>query len=296
MSQPNYFADREVAARYERVRPFYHREVVGEIARLSGVSRFRCALDVGCGTGMSSVALAEIADEVVAVDSSAEMLEQARARVDDLQSKVRYQLGSAERLEFPDGEFDLITVGAALHWFDAERFYSECRRVLAPGGVLAIYNDHFTAHMKGDESFKRWVRTRFLKRYRRPARRMTDFDVGIAVLKGFRVEHEYSFQRMESFTREEFAAYLLTHTNTLSVIEAGRESFEEANTWLQAELAPYMCGAAREFIFKCNVWLLGKATAKPLTTDFADQRGSCANTSSSPPQRGPVPPRPPREP
>jgi ubiquinone/menaquinone biosynthesis C-methylase UbiE len=250
--QPNYFANAEVAARYERVRPFYHREVVAQIARLAGVQRFRAALDVGCGTGKSSVALAEIAEHVTAIDSSAEMLSQAPAC-----ENITYRVGSAEQLQFADGSFDLITVGAALHWFDAARFYSECRRVLVPGGQLAIYNDHFTAHMRGNDEFKRWVRRRFLKRYRRPAKRMTDFDEDIAAQHEFRVVNKDAFEHLVPFSREEFAAYLLTHTNTLSVIEAGRETTEEAMEWLNAELVPHVGDTPQLFVFKCNLWLLG---------------------------------------
>ena len=124
---PNLFASAEVAARYRRVRPFIHTRVAEQICALSGCARFRRALDVGCGTGQSTVALATIADRVVALDSSQQMLDHASAC-----PNVRYQLGRAEQLDFSDGEFDLVSVGSALHWFDQPRFFTCCRRVLSP--------------------------------------------------------------------------------------------------------------------------------------------------------------------
>lgn len=248
---PNYFDNPEVAARYERARPFYHGDVAARILSLSGVARFRRALDVGCGTGKSTVALASIAEQVVAIDPSREMLEHAPAR-----ANIEYRVGTAERLEFDDGEFDLVTVASALHWFDQPKFFAECRRVLAPDGWLAIYNDHFTAHVQGNPGFKQWVRRRYLKRYRQPARRMTDFSEETATEGGFRVVHAQGFDHLVCFTREEFTSYLLTHTNTLAVIERGEETTEEVSAWLNAELAPMIDGPAREFIFKCNLWML----------------------------------------
>ena len=47
-------------------------------------------------------------------------------------------LTPAEVTSFPDNYFDLITVAQAIHWFDFDKFYSEVRRTIKPGGVLAV--------------------------------------------------------------------------------------------------------------------------------------------------------------
>jgi SAM-dependent methyltransferase len=51
---------------------------------------------------------------------------------------VFYSRQQAESTAFPDGFFDLITVGQAAHWFDFQRFNAEVERVLQPGGLLAL--------------------------------------------------------------------------------------------------------------------------------------------------------------
>lgn len=114
---PNYFDSAGVAGRYARVRPRYHAEFARRLSSFAGVDRFAKILDVGCGTGHSSIALAEIAEQVIAIDPSPSMLGEALPK-----SNVGYKVGSAEHLQFAAGEFDLIAAGSSLHWFDQERF------------------------------------------------------------------------------------------------------------------------------------------------------------------------------
>ena len=172
----NYFNSAEVAARYARVRPFFHAEVAERLRDFAGVERFGRALDVGCGSGQSALALAAVAGQVIAVDASQSMLNQAPAH-----PNVCYRLGFAEELiaelDPEAGKFDLVSAGSALHWFDQERFYAQCHEVLAEAGLLAIYNDHFTTHMEGSVACKRWMRTRFAKRFPPPRRGMRDIDL-----------------------------------------------------------------------------------------------------------------------
>ncbi len=257
LTPPNYFASAEVAARYAKVRPFFHQDVMERICRLSGVARFGRALDVGCGAGQSSIALAAIAGQVTGIDPSAAMLAQASAA-----ANVRYQLGSAEQLEFGAAEFDLVSVGLALHWFDEARFFAECRRVLTTAGVLAVYNDHFTAHMQGDAACKHWMRTRFAKRFPQSRRGMRDIDESQAAECGLVVTHRAPFSHLVRFTRAEFIAYLLTCSNTLAAIHGGTETGESVTEWMDGELAAIVPdGVTGEFIFKCNLWLMRKHPA-----------------------------------
>jgi SAM-dependent methyltransferase len=253
--QPNYFDSAAVAARYARVRPYYHAELAARVRSFARVQRFGKVLDVGCGTGHSSIAWAEIADEVTAIDPSPHMLAVAHRR-----TNVHYREGAAEHLDFAVGEFDLISAGSALHWFDQESFYGGCADVLAADGLLAIYNDHFTAHMKDSPACKRWMRTSFARRYPPPRRGMRDFDESCAAACGFSVVCRGSFTHLVRYTRRQFVAYLLTRSNTLAALARGRESESAMLNWLDGELAGILGdSAAGEFVFKCNHWLLRRA-------------------------------------
>jgi SAM-dependent methyltransferase len=91
-------------------------------------------LDVGCGTGQLSVALADHA-RVWGVDPSEEMLDVARRRVP---RGVGLKLGSAEELPFKDGWFDRVVLRLAVHLVDRPRAFAEAFRVLAPAGRIVI--------------------------------------------------------------------------------------------------------------------------------------------------------------
>jgi SAM-dependent methyltransferase len=334
--QSNYFTAAEVAARYATARPYFHAEVAERLRSFAGVERFALALDVGCGSGQSAVALAAIAEKVIAIDASAEMLRHATPL-----PNITYRVGLAEELEsicIAGGSaapplpaagawgnaalplpaagawgnaalplpaagaggnaalplpaagawgnaalplpaagawgnaalplpaagawFDVITAGSALHWFDRDRFYAQCHRVLRPAGVLAVYNDHFTSHMEGSVACKRWMRTRFAKRFPPPRRGMRDIDEQQATACGFAVAERSCFDHRVPFTREQLIGYLLTRSNVLAAIARGREDQQTVVTWLDRELAPIVRDSATEiFIFKCNIWLLRRADA-----------------------------------
>ncbi|XP_067892072.1 putative methyltransferase DDB_G0268948 isoform X2 [Heterodontus francisci] len=98
---------------------------------------FSLAVDVGCGSGQSSRGLASYFEKVVGIDVSGAQIEEAKKL--DGPDNVSYRVGLAEELEFEDGSVDLVTVGAAAHWFDMEKFMKEVDRILKPKGCIALY-------------------------------------------------------------------------------------------------------------------------------------------------------------
>ena len=120
------------AAAYSRYRPAYPPELVEYVAAQAPARRL--AVDCATGNGQAAAALAAHFDTVLAVDGSASQL--ARAR---LQPQVHYAAAYAERLPARDQSVDLVAAAQAAHWFDFERFHAECRRVLAPGGIVALW-------------------------------------------------------------------------------------------------------------------------------------------------------------
>ena len=89
----------------------------------------RSIVDVGTGTGKAAIALAEWFPnaEVVGVDLSPAMVAEAERRA---AGRVRFHVGDASSLPFPDGSFDLVVLMNAIPFFD------ELARITAPGGVV----------------------------------------------------------------------------------------------------------------------------------------------------------------
>jgi len=92
-------------------------------------------LDTCCGTGDLAIACLAEGGEVTGLDFSERMLERARAK----SNQVEWMQGDALALPFEDGSFDAATVGFGVRNLeDLDRGLAELRRVLRPGGRLAI--------------------------------------------------------------------------------------------------------------------------------------------------------------
>lgn len=107
--------------------------------RLPGVQVKRI-LDLGCGTGRFSEALAGyFSSEVIGLDPSHRMLERAREKRRD--ARVEYLRGAAEAIPLPEAAVDLVFMSMCFHHFaDSAQAATECRRVLRADGAAALRN------------------------------------------------------------------------------------------------------------------------------------------------------------
>jgi SAM-dependent methyltransferase len=120
------------AAEYARSRPTYPPELFAFVASLA--RQRSLAWDVGTGNGQAAVGLAPHFDHVIATDPSEEQLRSAFTH-----PSVEYRRATAEDSGLDPWSIDLVTVAQAVHWFDLDGFYAEVRRVLKPGGAIAIW-------------------------------------------------------------------------------------------------------------------------------------------------------------
>jgi ubiquinone/menaquinone biosynthesis C-methylase UbiE len=102
---------------------------------LQGLPAPRRVLDLGTGTGVAAIALAERYPEaeVVGIDLSSSMIREARRQAPaELAGRLTFEVGDASALPFPDGGFELVSLSNMIPFFD------ELARLVAPGGTLVL--------------------------------------------------------------------------------------------------------------------------------------------------------------
>jgi SAM-dependent methyltransferase len=125
-----------VAAAYDRAVGRYGASLAAELIGFAGVEPGMRALDVGCGTGLLTAALAESlgADNVAGAEPSEPFAEACRARLPGVEVAV----AGAEALPFGDGAFDAALSQLVVNFMrDAEAGVRELARVTRPGGIVA---------------------------------------------------------------------------------------------------------------------------------------------------------------
>ena len=172
--------ERADATRYARARPRYQSEVLNRAAQLLGLTAaVDLALDVGCGTGHSSMALKVWADGVVGLEPSRAMRGAAEGR-----DGIAFVNATAEHMPIRDRSVDLVAGGAVFHWLDAARFLTETQRVLRSSGAVIVYTDFFTGQILEAPQVATWIRETHVPRHPGPPRRPA-FTTSVAAPFGF---------------------------------------------------------------------------------------------------------------
>lgn len=120
------------AAEYAQYRPHYPVEMFEYLATVAP-DRTR-AWDCATGNGQAASGLANFFECVMATDASEKQI--ANAERGD---RITYRVATAEDSGLEPGSMSLVTIAQALHWLRIEEFYHEVKRVLKPGGALAIW-------------------------------------------------------------------------------------------------------------------------------------------------------------
>lgn len=126
----SFFCDR--GEDYEQYRPIHPAAAIDAI--VSGLlPSALVAADVGAGTGIGSRLLAERGIRVWAIEPNSDMRSAATPH-----ERVEFLVGTAEQIPLETASVDLVTSFQAFHWFDFTKSLQEFRRILKPGGRLAL--------------------------------------------------------------------------------------------------------------------------------------------------------------
>jgi ubiquinone/menaquinone biosynthesis C-methylase UbiE len=230
----NYFNSAIVAERYLKGRPHFHSNTIKHIKDyLQLDEKVENALDVACGTGLSTEALLEIARNVFGTDISERMLEFALHR-----DRIRYLVAAAEQQPFEDNTFDLITVSSGVHWFDIDKFLGEASRLLRSKSWLVIYENHFISEMVGVDKFADWFPNVYLKKFPSPPRNNNYVWSNENLRpKNLVFVTEEKFKNSVCLSKSQLALYFTTQSNIIAAVEKGEVTYRQVENWLNEQLA-----------------------------------------------------------
>ena len=192
--QADYFAASAAITNEEQTRLFIEALGVGDVGDV---------LDVACGPGIVTVALAARAREVVAFDLTPAMLKKARQRCASAGVRnVTFREGDATDLPFADHTFDCVVTRLSIHHFQhPRRVLDEIWRVLKPGGTVVV------ADVTSSEVPEKSALQNAIETIRDPShtRMLPDLELTSLVCdSGFMIVSEKTWEKARGF--EEWAA------------------------------------------------------------------------------------------
>ena len=111
-------------------------EIITEIILMYSPSLPELVIDIGSGTGLSTIIWKDIARNAIGIEPNDDMRKTAQLSAPD----IVFQDGYSNQTGLADGCADIVTISQAFHWMDIPTTLDEVYRVLKPGGVLAVYD------------------------------------------------------------------------------------------------------------------------------------------------------------
>jgi SAM-dependent methyltransferase len=245
MSNP--FSDAAMAAGYATARPPVHPSVVALLRAWRRGARAGIAADIGCGAGLSTRALVDVAERCVGFDPSESMIRAARC----VSPGARFVVASAEAMPLASGTVELLTAAGSLNYVRAlDAVWPEARRVLTRRGALAVYDFSTGRSFAGGPELDEWFDA-FVARYPYPRSQARPLSPEILsdVAEGFAVDRADTFDLPLPMTCESYVSYLLTETNVQEAVRAGA-SLESVRSWCTTGLSPLFAGRVKDVTFR----------------------------------------------
>ncbi|WP_028021425.1 class I SAM-dependent methyltransferase [Enterovibrio calviensis] len=123
----------EVSKHYSAYRPPIHDEILKEVLLNRG--DFTYGLDIGCGTGVSSLALSKFCENVVGIDPSEAMLAEASQR-----EHLSYIAGTGDNIPLDDDSVDIVSFAGSLSYAKSDSLVGELLRVCRTNAWIVAYD------------------------------------------------------------------------------------------------------------------------------------------------------------
>src|SRR5258705_6745442 len=123
---------------YEELRPPYPAEFFRSVAQRLRLGKEHALIDLGTGPGLLALGFAPYVGRPVGVDPEPAMLAAARNAAAQASKAITLIESRAEALPSDVGQFDVVTIGRALHWMDRDALGPLFERLVAPDGTILV--------------------------------------------------------------------------------------------------------------------------------------------------------------
>jgi len=123
---------------YDTTRPKSPEKVKEIILRYLG-KKPSVVVDLGCGTGLSTLMWSGVATEVIGIEPSQDMITIALQKAKHV-DQVRFITGFSDATGLEDDSVDIVTCSQSFHWMEPEKTLEEVSRILKKNGVFAVYD------------------------------------------------------------------------------------------------------------------------------------------------------------
>jgi SAM-dependent methyltransferase len=236
------------AARYHAHRPKPPAALVDVLLQLAGTRRPALVVDLGSGTGISTMQWAPHAERVVGVEPLDEM--RAIAESANTSPNVSFTAGVAQQTGVPAGAADIVTCAQSLHHTEPVGTMAEIGRILRSGGVFAAYDYDWPPmiHWEANRAFDAFidgVRALRARHGIRSEQEQWGKDEHVERMRSsglFRQVSELSLHNVERCTAERWVGFACSISTVLPVLDLGLSDGELGLTALR-EVAERTLGA-----------------------------------------------------
>lgn len=237
-----------LAKGYAFHRPPVHPRIIVKLAKkLQLAKRFLRALDIGCGAGLSTAALAPIAELAVGIEPIANMLTHRAA----VSNEAQFVVAQAEQLPFAAQSFDLLTAAGSLNYADLDRFFPEAARVLTDSGLLVIYDFSEARRLRDDSRLEQWYE-QFVARFPAPPGYALDVRTLSYDRYGLQLQSYEEFEVAVPMTHQSYLHYALSEARVEMAIRRGA-SEEDIRNWCHSTLSTIFDEPPREVLFDAYI-------------------------------------------
>jgi ubiquinone/menaquinone biosynthesis C-methylase UbiE len=149
------------ADKYDQCRPQPPLVLLDLLTQLAQIERPHLVVDLGSGTGLSTLIWANRAEQAIGIEPNADMRSQAmrRAELSGNPANVRFANGLSTKTELPDACADIVTCSQSLHWMEPTPTFIEIARILRPGGIFAAYDNDWppTVNWQAEQAYNQFI-------------------------------------------------------------------------------------------------------------------------------------------